>query len=216
MGCGEKVLDEGDKTAAKFCTSCGCERGGDPTPSPPDDCKEDDDRIVLTDKNELKCKKIKKQELCGEKVKNEGDKTAADFCTSCGCGGSAPPTPSPPDEDCTLGDSDTLQLTTKKNEQTCAKIVTKKLCDDAVENQEDKTAADFCLSCGCGGSTPPTPSPPDEDNCKGADDTLKIKNEGEKTCAEIKEKGFCKKKVEKEEQDGNKKNAFDFCTSCGC
>merc|ERR1712238_473272 len=84
--------------------------------------------------------------------------------------------------------------------------------------QEGKTAGDFCRSCGmCSGPAPtPTPSPPDEDNCKGADDTLKIKNKGENTCAEIKEKGFCKKKVEKEEQDGNKKKAFDFCASCGC
>ena len=55
--CDKKVQDEGGKTAADFCTSCGCESGGDPTPSPPDDYKEDDDRIVLTDKGEFKCKK---------------------------------------------------------------------------------------------------------------------------------------------------------------
>merc|ERR1711935_834313 len=100
--------------------------------------------------------------------------------------------------------------------QTCAKIEEKKLCDDPVENQDEKTAADFCLSCGCGGSAPPTPSPPDEGNCKGADDTLKLKTKGEKTCAKIKEKGFCTKTVATEEQDGNKKKASDFCTSCGC
>merc|ERR1711865_857215 len=119
--CGETVKNEGDKTAANFCTSCGC--GGDPTPSPPADCKDEKDKIVLTDESwgELKCKQIENKELCGEKVKNEVDKTAVDFCTSCGCGGPAP-TPSPPDEDCTLGDSDTLQLTTKNNKQTCAKI----------------------------------------------------------------------------------------------
>merc|ERR1712194_751508 len=89
-------------------------------------------------------------------------------------------------------------------------------CDDPVENQDDKTAADFCLSCGCGGPAPPTPSPPDEGNCKGADDTLKLKTKGEKTCAKIKEKGFCTKPVATEEQDGQKKKASDFCTSCGC
>merc|ERR1712194_125775 len=144
------------------------------------------------------------------------DKTAADFCLSCGCGGSAPPTPSPPDEDCTLGDSDKLKLTTKKRKQTCAKIEEEKLCDDPVQNQDEKTAADFCLSCGCGGSPPPTPSPPEDGNCKGADDTLKLKTKGEKTCAKIKEKGFCTKTVATEEQDGQKKKASDFCTSCGC
>merc|ERR1711935_787024 len=111
--CDKKVTDEGDKTAAEFCTSCGCIEGPDPGPSPPDeDCKDDTDKIRLTNQEKkLNCKQIKQKELCGEKVKNEGDKTAVDFCTSCGCESGGDPTPSPPDDDCTLGDSDTLQLT---------------------------------------------------------------------------------------------------------
>merc|ERR1712238_74149 len=204
--CEEEVENEDDKKAENFCTSCGC--GEDPvpapTPSPPDDaCKDNDVKIMLTLENgmdkEFTCGKIETKELCGKKVKDQGDKTAEKFCTSCGCGEDPvpAPTPSPPDEDCTLEDDDLLKLTTKNNEKTCAYINTKGLCDDPVENQDDKTAADFCISCGVCGGDPvpaPTPSQPDEDKCKGANDTLKLKTKGEKTCAAIKEKGLCKEK----------------------
>jgi len=62
--------------------------GGGPTPSPPDDdCKDDNDEIKLTEKGTKTCAKIDKEGWCGEKVKDEDDKTAAEFCTSCGCGG---------------------------------------------------------------------------------------------------------------------------------
>merc|ERR1712085_123218 len=100
--CDKKVKGKGDKTAADFCTICGCESGGDPTPppSPPDDCKEDNKKIVLTDEGKQKCKEIKKQKWCDKKVEGKGDKTAADFCTICGCesGGDPTPQPSPPDD----------------------------------------------------------------------------------------------------------------------
>jgi len=137
------------------------------------------------------------------------------LCISCGvCGGDPVPAPTP---DCTLEDDDKLMLTTQNKKLTCARIEKKKLCDDEVENQEDKTAADLCISCGVCGGDPvpaPTPSPPDEDKCKGANDTLKLKKKGDKTCAAIKEKGLCKEKVKK--ADGKKKKASDFCASCGC
>merc|ERR1712238_361492 len=105
--CGKKVKDQDGKTAEKFCTSCGC--GEDPvpstapTPSPPDDaCKDNDVKIMLTLENgmdkEFTCGKIETKELCGKKVKDQGDKTAENFCTSCGCGEDPvpAPTPSPP------------------------------------------------------------------------------------------------------------------------
>ena len=80
--------DEGDKTATKFCTICGC--GEDPvpasSPSPPaDNCKDNDDKIELTEEGKQKCKKTNKNGWCDKKVNDEGDKTAAKFCTICGC-----------------------------------------------------------------------------------------------------------------------------------
>merc|ERR1712238_210952 len=103
--CGEKVKDEGDKTAAKFCTICGCGVNPVPVPTPSptdDDCKDIDDEIELTEEGTTKCRKIDKKGWCGEKVNDEGDKTAAKFCTICGCGVDPvpSPTPSPPDDDC--------------------------------------------------------------------------------------------------------------------
>jgi len=222
--CEEGVENEDDKTAENFCTSCGC--GEDPvpapTPSPPDDaCKDNDVKIMLTLENgmdkEFTCGKIETKELCGKKVKDQDGKTAENFCTSCGCGEDPvpAPTPSPPDEDCTLEDDDLLKLTTKNNEKTCAYINTKGLCDDPVENQDDKTAADFCISCGVCDGDPvpaPTPSPPDED-CKGDKDKIKLTNQEKlMKCEKIESNGFCEEKVENE--DG--KTAEKFCTSCGC
>merc|ERR1712085_2517 len=96
--CDEKVKDKGDKTAADFCTICGCESGGDPTPEPPDDCKKDMEKIVLTNEGEQKCQKIKNKGWCDEKVEGKGDKTAADFCTICGCESGGDPAPEPPDD----------------------------------------------------------------------------------------------------------------------
>merc|ERR1712238_216943 len=152
--------NEGDKTAAKFCKSCGC--GGDPvpapTPSPPDeDCKDDNDKIKLTNQDKkMKCEKIESNGLCKDKVENEGDKTAAEFCKSCGCG-----------KDPCKDDNDRIKLTSQDQNWNCARIEKKGLCKDKVENEGDKTAADFCKSCGCGGDPvpAPTPSPLDED-CK--------------------------------------------------
>ena len=155
-----------------------------PSVTPVFECKADDDKITL-EKNDKKitCEKINRKNWCDEKVKDEDGETAAEFCTSCGCGESPvpsmAPTPSPPDEDCTLEDDDLLKLTTKNNEKTCAYINTKGLCDDPVENQDDKTAADFCISCGVCDGDPvpaPTPSPPDED-CKGDKDKIKLTNQ---------------------------------------
>merc|ERR1712238_549702 len=223
MGCDEKVNDEDGETAAEFCTSCGCGESPvpstAPTPSPPDeDCKGDDSKIKLTNqKKKMKCSKIKSNGLCEEGVENEDNKTAENFCTSCGCGEDPvpAPTPSPPDEDCTLEDDDLLKLTTKNNEKTCAYINTKGLCDDPVENQDDKTAADFCISCGVCDGDPvpaPTPSPPDED-CKGDKDKIKLTTQEKlMKCEKIESNGFCEELVENE--DG--KTAEKFCTSCGC
>merc|ERR1712238_296964 len=107
--------------------------------------------------NEKTCAYINTKELCGDPVENQEDKTAADFCKSCGVGGGDPgpaPTPSPPDDDCTLDDDDVLQLTTKNNEKTCAFINTKELCDDPVPA--------------------PTPSPPDGDCTLDDDDVLQL------------------------------------------
>ena len=151
----------------------------------------------------------------------EWDKTTANSCINFGvCSGDPfpAPTPSPQNDDCTLGKTDTLKLTTKNKELMCAKINSKKICDNEVENQEDKTVADFCISCGvCGGNPVPafTSSPSDDDKCKGAYDSLKLKIKGDKTCAAIK-KEFCKEKVKKEEKDGKKKKASNFCTGCVC
>ena len=138
--CGEKVQDEGGKTAANFCASCGCESDGDPTPSPPDDCKEDDDKIVLTDEGELKCKKIKSQALCDEKVQDEGGKTAAGFCISCGCESGGDFAPSPPD-DCK--EDDYKIVLTDEGELKCKKFKSQVLFDEKVQDEGGKTAANF-------------------------------------------------------------------------
>jgi len=58
--------------------------------------------------------------------------------------------------------------------------------------------------------------PPPDDGCMGDDDTLNLKNKGNKTCAKIKEKSLCNKKIMVPVAVGNKKRASDFCTSCGC
>merc|ERR1712194_611494 len=157
--CDEKVEGKGDKTAAAFCTICGCESGGDPTPppSPPDDCKEDNKKIRLTDEGNQKCKEIKKQKWCDKKVEGKGDKTAADFCTICGCESGGDPAPEPPD-DCKK-DKEKIVLT-NEGEQKCQKIKNKGWCDEKVEGKGDKTAADFCTICGCESGGDPAPEPP--------------------------------------------------------
>merc|ERR1712238_412482 len=117
-----------------------------------EDCKDDNDKIKLTSQDQnWNCARIEKKGLCKDKVENEGDKTAADFCKSCGCG-EVPvpaPTPSPLDEDC-KDDNDKIKLTSQDQNWNCARIEKKGLCKDKVENEGDKTAADFCKSCGCG------------------------------------------------------------------
>merc|ERR1712161_22068 len=222
--CDEKVKDEGGETAVDFCTSCGCGESPvpstAPTPSPPDeDCKGDDSKIKLTNqKKKMKCSKIKSNGLCEEGVENEDDKTAENFCTSCGCGEDPvpAPTPSPPDDACK--DNDVKIMLTLENgmdkEFTCGKIETKELCGKKVKDQGDKTAENFCTSCSCGEDPvpAPTPSPPDED-CKGDKDKIKLTNQEKlMKCEKIESNGFCEEKVENE--DG--KTAEKFCTSCGC
>merc|ERR1712161_35043 len=175
------------------------------------------DKIKLTNQDKkMKCEKIESNGFCGDKVENEDDKTAADFCKSCGCGGDTvppAPTPSPPDEDC-KDDTDKIKLTNQDKKMKCEKIESSGFCEDEVENEVDKTAADFCTICGCGGDPvpAPTPSPPDED-CKGDTDKIKLTNQDKKMkCEKIESNGFCKDEVENEVD----KTAADFCTICGC
>merc|ERR1712238_453093 len=105
-----------------------------------EDCKDDNDKIKLTSQDQnMNCARIEKKGLCKDKVENEGDKTAADFCKSCGCG-----------EDPCKDDNDRIKLTSQDQNWNCARIEKKGLCKDKVENEGDKTAADFCKSCGCG------------------------------------------------------------------
>merc|ERR1712238_336541 len=105
-----------------------------------EDCKDDNDRIKLTSQDQnMNCARIEKKGLCKDKVENEGDKTAAEFCKSCGCG-------EVPCKD----DNDKIKLTSQDQNWNCARIEKKGLCKDKVENEGDKTAADFCKSCGCG------------------------------------------------------------------
>merc|ERR1712194_885025 len=177
--------------AKKFCTSCGCGVDptgvptGVPTPSPPgDDCKGDDDKIELENEGKKECSKILEKNWCEEKVVGGG--TAKKFCTSCGCGDDPVPTPSPPDDDCKGGD-DKIDL---KNggEQKCKNIFKDGLCEEKV--QGGGKAKNFCTSCGCGEDPVPTPSPPDDD-CKGGDDKIDLKNGGEQKCKNIFKDGLC-------------------------
>merc|ERR1712238_364110 len=184
------------------------------------------DGVDLTLKNgETKtCFKISRNQWCDKKVENPvGNKNqASDFCTSCGCGAAttAPPTSPPTDGFSCKGDG--VDLTLKNGEtKTCFKISRNQWCDKKVENPvgNKNQASDFCTSCGCGESPPvttatPTSPPTDGFSCKGDDVDLTLKNEGTKTCFKIKNKKFCNEKVQT--PVGNKKRAFDFCTSCGC
>merc|ERR1712194_928477 len=130
--CDIEVKNKDGKTAAKFCTSCGCGDDPVPTPSPPDDkCKGDEDEIDLTEKGFKACGKIASNKLCDKEVKNKDGKTAAKFCTSCGCGEDPVPTPSPPDDKC-KGDEDEIKLK-EKGRQTCATIKSKDWCDNEVK-----------------------------------------------------------------------------------
>merc|ERR1711935_1171448 len=117
---GDKEVKKKDgKTAAKFCSSCGCGDDPVPTPSPPDDkCKSDEDEIKLTEKGLQTCATIAAKEWCDKEVKKKDGKTAAKFCSSCGCGDDPVPTPSPPDDKC-KGNEDEIKLT-EKGLQTCA------------------------------------------------------------------------------------------------
>jgi len=82
------------------------------------------------------------------------------------------------DNDCTLGADDKLKLTTQDKKMKCEKIETKELCGEKVKNEGDKTAAEFCKSCGCDApETPEIPETPedvdgddDADNNNSADD----------------------------------------------
>merc|ERR1712194_934023 len=145
-----------------------------PSDSPPDDdCKGDKDKIVLEKKGSQKCEKIFEKGWCGKNVVGGGGDTAKKFCTICGCGEDPVPTPSPPDDDCKGGD-DKIDL---KNggEQKCKNIFKDGLCEEKV--QGGGKAKNFCTSCGCGEDSVPTPSPPDDD-CKGGDDKIDLKNGG--------------------------------------
>merc|ERR1712238_171673 len=130
------------------------------------------------------------------------------------------PTEEPTDDFSCKGDD--VDLTLKNGEtKTCFKISRNQWCDKKVENPvgNKNQASDFCTSCGCGESPPvttatPTSPPTDGFSCKGDDVDLTLKNEGTKTCFKIKNKKFCNEKVQT--PVGNKKRAFDFCTSCGC
>merc|ERR1712238_600170 len=156
---------------------------------------------------------------------NEGDKTAAEFCKSCGCG-------EVPCKD----DNDKIKLTSQDQNWNCARIEKKGLCKDKVENEGDKTAADFCKSCGCGNAPSNAPSivpskepsvvpsnapshvpskapsvvpskapsevpsdTPSVPSCKDDNDKIKLTSQDQNwNCARIERKGLCKDKVENE------------------
>eukprot|EP00751_Fragilariopsis_kerguelensis_P029448 CAMPEP_0170923256 /NCGR_PEP_ID=MMETSP0735-20130129/10932_1 /TAXON_ID=186038 /ORGANISM="Fragilariopsis kerguelensis, Strain L26-C5" /LENGTH=231 /DNA_ID=CAMNT_0011322815 /DNA_START=148 /DNA_END=840 /DNA_ORIENTATION=- len=117
--CDEEVKNSDGLTAVEFCYSCDCDGGisqaptevptgvptaspsGVPTLSTPDDkCKSDEDEIKLTEKGLQTCATIAAKEWCDKEVKKKDGKTAAKFCSSCGCGDDPVPTPSPPDDKC--------------------------------------------------------------------------------------------------------------------
>jgi len=130
------------------------------------------------------------------------------------------PTEEPTDDFSCKGADMELRLK-DKGTRTCANILVRELCEEKVKRPDGNKnrASDFCTSCGCGESPPvttatPTSPPTDGFSCKGDDVDLTLKNEGTKTCFKIKNKKFCNEKVQT--PVGNKKRAFDFCTSCGC
>jgi len=101
-------------------------------------------------KGKKTCTDINKEDLCDVEVKNEGSKTAVEFCTSCGCGEVLDPSPSPPDDEC-KGDEVKIELK-GKGKKTCAKIKERSFCNEKVivADGNTKRASDFCTICGCG------------------------------------------------------------------
>merc|ERR1712238_608908 len=109
-----------------------------------------------------------------------------DVCSTDPQAPSSPPSDSSPDDDC-KGDDDEIKLK-EEGKKKCKKISDKGLCDAKVAG--GGRAKDFCTSCGeCGEDPVPTPSPPDDD-CKGDDDEIKLKEEGKKKCKKISDKGL--------------------------